>query len=356
MQWHDRQTPTEDITVVKPDWGKSALHAADANGLKEYFIATWLGHAGALVEMPNPVSSSSSYRQAAAHDSVYLLFDPIFSTRAGPNQWIGPARYRETPCTAQDLPGCDAVFISHNHFDHLDLPSVTSIAKAFPDTRWFVPLGNKKWMVDSGVQADKVVERDWWQEFDLEVRKHTLRVTCVPAQHHSARAAFDKCQTLWCGWVMERIVDSKQSGSIYHAGDTGYRRLQNSPETCPAFKEIGDKFNGFDLSFIPIWRGGTLGLISFWGLKLNQSAIAAVHHAYPKDGIEIHKDVKSKNTIPIHFGTFVGSANESQEGIEEFREACALQKIARFSEVDAGNGRADLLNIGASTVIEIVAR
>ena len=146
VSWHNRQTPSEDITVVKPDWGRSALHAANAKSIKDYFIATWLGHAGALVEVPHPTPGSSTYRQAAGHDSIYLVFDPIFSVRAGPSPWIGPARYREAPCSVQDLPGCDAVFISHNHFDHLDLTTVTSILKAFAGTKWFVPLGNKKWM------------------------------------------------------------------------------------------------------------------------------------------------------------------------------------------------------------------
>lgn len=353
VSWHDRQNTSEDIAIVKPDWGTAALRTEHNNNSNEYVIATWLGHAGALVEIPSLRTKS---RQAAARDSIYLVFDPIFSNRAGPTPWIGPARFRPTPCEASDLPGCHAVFISHNHFDHLDLPTVNAITKAFPSTLWFVPLGNKKWMVESGVVADKVIEKDWWETWEDTIEGQNLKITCVPAQHHSARAAFDKCQTLWCGWVIERYEESRQRGSIYHAGDTGYRRLHDSPVICPAFQEIGEKFQGFDLSFIPIWRGGTLGLLSFWGLKLNQSAIAAVHHAYPKDALEIHKDVKSRNTIPVHFGTFVGSANESQESIQEFREACSDQKVVKLGEDDLGSGRADILNIGGSAVIEVTAR
>lgn len=353
VSFHNRPV-SEDITVVKPDWGKSALHGEPGKSVNDYMIATWLGHSGALVEIPSAASGSS--RKAGALNSVYLVFDPIFSQRAGPSPWIGPARFRKTPCSVSELPGCDAVFISHNHFDHLDLPTVTSIIKSFPQTLWFVPLGNKKWMIDSGAKKDKVFEKDWWMEWQGDIKAQSLKITCVPAQHNSARAGLDKNQTLWCGWVIETIKDGKQKAAIYHAGDTGYRRLHNSPITCPVFKEIGKKFDGFDLSFIPIWRGGTLGVISFWGLKLNHAAIAAIHHAYPKDGLEIHKDVQSRNSIPVHFGTFVGSANESQESIEEFREACTSQKVTRFTEDDAGHGRADLLNIGASTIIEIKER
>jgi L-ascorbate metabolism protein UlaG (beta-lactamase superfamily) len=251
------------------------------------------------------------------------------------------------------MPGCDAVFISHNHFDHLDLPSVTAILKAYPETLWFVPLGNKKWMLDTGVRKDYVIEKDWWMEETRQIKGQHIKVTCLPAQHNSVRAGFDKNQTLWCGWAIERFDGSARRGAIYQAGDTGYRRLKDSPVTCPAFKEIGAKFGGFDLSFIPIWRGGSLGVVSYLGLKLNQSAIAAVHHAYPLDAIEIHKDVKSKNTVPVHFGTFVGSGSESQESVRELREACEAKKVVKFGEDDVGNGRADLLNIGASVVIEV---
>lgn len=362
LSWHDTKGPAqEDVSVVKPDWGATSLATKYPLGTSshDYLIVTWLGHAGALAELPSLNSSSSSSgdngsrRTVAAKDSVYLLFDPIFSYRAGPTPYTGPSRFRPSPCKPTDLPGCDAVFISHNHFDHLDLPSVTSVLKAFPNALWFVPLGNKKWMQSIGVQAERVVERDWWAEDTHTIKGQEVKVTCVPAQHNSARGAMDKNTTLWCGWVIERFESDKRKGAVYHAGDTGYRRMKGSSAICPVFKEIGAKFGGFDVSFIPIWRGGSLGLISYWGLKLDQNAIAAVHHAYPLDAMEIHKDVKSKNTVPVHFATFVGSGKESQESVKEFREVCAASKITKFREDDVGNGRADLVDIGASVVIEV---
>ncbi|KIW08036.1 uncharacterized protein PV09_00980 [Verruconis gallopava] len=358
VSWHDRKAGNEDISVVKPDWGDAALQAISPSERDSgrYLIGTWLGHAGALAEIPSLSSGTHESRQAAAKDSVYLVFDPIFSYRAGPTPWTGPARLRQSPCGAEDLPGCDAVFISHNHFDHLDLPSVTALLKAYPGTLWFVPLGLKKWMLETGAEDENIVEKDWWESWTDTIKGQRVKVTSVPAQHNSARAGFDKNQTLWCGWAIERFAGSAREGAIYHAGDTGYRRSKDSTVTCPAFKEIGAKFGGFDISFIPIWRGGTLGLISYWGLKLNQSAIAMVHHAYPKDAIEIHKDVRSKHTIPVHFGTFVGSADESQESIQEFREACEAAKVTGFADEDVGNGRADLLSIGGSGVFTIQDR
>jgi len=129
--------------------------------------------------------------------------------------------------------------------------------------------------------------------------------------------------------------------------------MKNSPVVCPAFKQIGDKFGGFDLSWIPIWRGGTLGFISYFGLKLHQNAIPAAHHVYPADAIEVHKDVKSKNTVGVHYGTFIGSEAESREAVKELGNACEKQGVAALEDVkDSGNGRAGLLDTGGSIVVE----
>ena len=174
--------------------------------------------------------------------------------------------------------------ISHNHYDHLDLSTIEAIFKTFPKARYFVPLGNKSWICSLGVPGDLVYELDWWQnrEYSVQDFGHTtlqgasedtlLRFTCVPAQHNSGRGAFDQGTTLWCGWVVEQLLVSKdeaetskikRKGAIYHAGDTGYRRTAKSTAVCPIFKEIGQKLGPFDLSFVPIWRGGSLGFISY---------------------------------------------------------------------------------------------
>ena len=265
--------------------------------------------------------------------------------------------------------------ISHNHYDHLDLMTIEAIFKKFPKARYFVPLGNKTWLCSLGVPEGMVHELDWWQnrEYSLEDFEHTtsqdasedtlLRFTCVPAQHNSGRGALDMGTTLWCGWVIEQLLVSKDEaetskakrmGAIYHAGDTGYRRTAKSTAVCPVFKEIGQKLGPFDLSFVPIWRGGSLGFISHLGLRLSHNDIPSALHAAPVDAIYIHKDVFSRNTVAIHFGTFVGSEDESLESIMEFDEGLEDRKVLRLDQqaTDEG-GRAGIIDIGASLAVEI---
>jgi L-ascorbate metabolism protein UlaG (beta-lactamase superfamily) len=267
--------------------------------------------------------------------------------------------------------------ISHNHYDHLDLSTIQAIFKTFPKARYFVPLGNKDWICSLGVSKDMVHEMDWWQnrEYCVEDFGHTsqgashdtmIRFTCVPAQHNSGRGALDQGTTLWCGWVIEQLLVSKdeaetsktkRKGAIYHAGDTGYRRTAKSSAVCPAFKEIGQKFGPFDLSFIPIWRGGSLGFISYLGVRLSHNNIPSALHATPVDAIDIHKDVLSRNTVAVHFGTFVGSENESLEAVMEFKEGLEDRGVQRLDEYAADErGRAGILDIGGSLAVEISVR
>jgi L-ascorbate metabolism protein UlaG (beta-lactamase superfamily) len=287
----------------------------------------------------------------------------------------------KAPCKVSDLPGCDAVFISHNHYDHLDLATVTDIRKEFPQAIWFVPMGNKSWFTATGIKAENVVELDWWDNWegqfgDGSKRSFTtsskersdntssFKVSCVPTQHTSGRAGWDKDSTLWSGWVIERFVTSidelspspqkTRQGAVYHAGDTGYRRTTKSEIICPAFSEIGAKFGGFDLSFIPIWRGGSLGFISYVGLRLSHHDIPTALHCSPRDAINIHKDVKSKNTVGVHFGTFVGSGSESYDARVELWEARKEFGVKELDDkVDGESSRAGTLDIGGSLAVKV---
>jgi N-acyl-phosphatidylethanolamine-hydrolysing phospholipase D len=265
--------------------------------------------------------------------------------------------------------------ISHNHYDHLDLATISAIFKKFPKARYFVPLGNKTWLCSLGVKKNMVHELDWWQTREYSVQdfghdasegtnEDTLvRITCVPAQHNSGRGALDQGTTLWCGWVLEQLLVSKdegetsktkRSGAIYHAGDSGYRRTAKSAAVCPIFEEIGKKFGGFDLSFIPIWRGGSLGFVSNLGLRLSHKDVPSALHASPIDAIDIHTDVLSRNTLAVHFGTFVGSANESLEAILEFEEGRESRNVLGLGDpIGSERGRAGIVDIGGSFAVEI---
>jgi L-ascorbate metabolism protein UlaG (beta-lactamase superfamily) len=218
--------------------------------------------------------------------------------------------------------------------------------------------------VASGIPEKLVNEMDWWETkekaFSDGSTQTSLKVSCVPAQHNSGRAGLDGGSTLWCGWVVERFVNAQsdnkrtRKGAIYHAGDTGYRRTTKSDCVCPAFKEIGEKFGGFDISFIPIWRGGSLGFISYLGLRLSHHDIPSALHCSPTDAIAIHKDVKSRNTVGIHFGTFIGSENESHDAMVEFQDACEEAGVKEIiGRREPGSTRAGTLDIGGSLAVAI---
>ncbi|KAK5552459.1 Protein-lysine N-methyltransferase efm4 [Exophiala xenobiotica] len=354
------------VKVVKPDWGAATLKDRNLDRRK-CIISTWLGHAGALIEIPSLYEADGR--------SLWLLFDPIFSMRAGPTQYGGVVRAKSSPCQVEDLPGCDAIFISHNHYDHTDWPTIQAVSKRFPKTKYFVLLGIKQWLTSSGIPDKQIYELDWWQnreysplDFGLQVTSASdeetiLRFSCVPAQHNSGRIVIDQGSTLWCGWVVERLLRSKddsaeskatRQGAVYHAGDTGYRRITRSETVCPAFKEIGERFGPFDISFVPIWRGGSLGFISNLGLRLSHDDIPSALHGSPRDAVAIHQDVRSRNTVGIHFGTFVGSDNETNEAMIEFGQACDEQGVGDLDdENESDKGRAGTLDIGGSLAVAI---
>jgi len=250
-----------------------------------------------------------------------------------------------------------------------------ALFKKFPKARYFVPLGNKTWLRSLGIPEDRIHELDWWDKREYSVQDFghdtsdtssedvILRFTATPAQHNSGRGALDQGATLWCGWIIEQLLFSKDEaetskikrmGVIYHAGDTGYRRTAKSEVVCPVFKDIGQRFGPFDLSFVPIWRGGTLGFFSHMGLRLSHNDIPSALHGSPIDAIDIHNDVMSRNTVAVHFGTFVGSENESLEAVMEFEEGRDVRGVRSLDEqaIDGG-GRAGIVDIGGSVAVEI---
>jgi N-acyl-phosphatidylethanolamine-hydrolysing phospholipase D len=196
-----------------------------------------------------------------------LLTDPIFSERASPLAFLGPRRHAPPGLAWQDLPRIDAVLISHNHYDHLDRPTIRRLG-ARP--RYFVPLGLGTWFRDLGL--DQVNEMDWWQS-----ASGPIRLTCVPAQHFSMRTPFDRNSTLWCGWVLQT-----PAGPVYFAGCSGY---------SPDFQEIGARLGPMRLSLLPIgcYRPR-------WFMQ--------PMHVNPPEAVKVHQEVRSRQSIGMHWGTF----------------------------------------------------
>lgn len=200
-----------------------------------------------------------------------ILTDPIWSNRCSPVSWAGPRRHRNPGIRFEDLPPIDLVLISHNHYDHMDIPTLRKLAKQF-NSSIFVGDGNLEPLAKKGF--DRVREFGWWQDADVG---SSVQVTFVPARHFSGRGLFDRNKTLWGGFVLQTPF-----GVVYFAGDTGY---------ADCFSQIYKKFGPSDLSFLPI------------GAYKPRSFMCAVHMD-PADAVKAHADLHSSESVGIHFGTF----------------------------------------------------
>ncbi|KLO19612.1 Metallo-hydrolase/oxidoreductase, partial [Schizopora paradoxa] len=303
------------VKVVKPYFVDGGAGLLSSSRSDRSIKAIWLGHASFLVELPS---------------KQRLLFDPIFSDRAGPSAWTGIRRRLPPPCTVEDLPAVHIVLISHNHYDHLDLPSIQSIFKIRgKDVTFVVPQGLASWLVSSGIPSEQITELDWWDEKVLPHPNHpqdedkSITITCTPAQHTSGRSVMDRNTTLWCSWAIRQKSKGEDgktlSANIFHAGDTGYMTPRGP---CPVFKEIGERLGPFDLAMIPIWRGGTLGFISQLGLRLTHHPALSALHCTPVEAVRgIRPDIRARHSLACHFATFAGSDAEALEPLVELEWA-----------------------------------
>jgi L-ascorbate metabolism protein UlaG (beta-lactamase superfamily) len=238
-------------------------------------------------------------------DGVNILTDPIWSYRASPYQWIGPKRMRPPGIEFDDLPPIDLVLISHNHYDHLDIHTVKKLAEKH-DSQFIVPLGVEQYLNNHGVE--NTIHVDWWEELSFDTN---LSLTTVPARHFSGRGLFDRNQTLWCGYVLHTSV-----GNVYFAGDTGYGNF---------LKDIGNKFGPLHTAFIPI------------GAYRPRWFMKSIHLS-PEDAVIAHRDLQSKQSIAMHFGTFPMADDGMTEAVEELEQAQAKHGISaeEFSVLPEG--------------------
>ncbi len=234
---------------------------------------TFVGHSTVLIQM----------------DGLNILCDPHWSGRASPFSRFGPRRHRAPGLRFEDLPLIDLVLQSHDHYDHLDVPTLRRIATAWhPD--FIVPLGVRSRLVSNEVDGgSEATELDWWQ---LVAMTSEIKITAVPARHCSGRTLFDGNRTLWCGYVIEG-----PSGTVFFAGDTAYG---------PHFLDIKKKFAPIRLAFLPIG--------SFQPRWFMQAA-----HMSPADAIRAHEDLGAKTSIGIHFGTFRLADDAEDEPVNELQ-------------------------------------
>ena len=177
---------------------------------------TWMGHSTMVIEI----------------DGLRILTDPIWGERASPFGWAGPKRWYDPPMPLSALPELDAILISHDHYDHLQLSTITALKDT--DTTWIVPLGVGAHLVYWGVPETRIVELDWWQSHQLG----TLAIHATPTRHASGRQLLDQNRTLWAGYA---LIGSEHR--VYFGGDSGL---------TSAFQDIGEKLGPFDVTMLEI--------------------------------------------------------------------------------------------------------
>jgi len=230
---------------------------------------TWVGHSTLLVQM----------------DQVSFLTDPIWSETPSPISFAGPRRFVAPGIAIDDLPRIDFVVVSHNHYDHLDLPTLVALAERDADTRFFVPTGNGRLLRENGIE--RVEEFDWGEWAEVS----GVRVHCLPSQHWSKRGLGDDHETLWASWA---AIGPERS--FYFAGDTGY---------FDGFSKISQALGPFDLAAVPIGAYEPREMMQPW-------------HMNPEEAARAAEDLRARRAIGIHFGTFDLADEELEEPPRRF--------------------------------------
>ncbi len=282
--------------------------------------ATFINHSTVLLQM----------------EGINLLTDPIWSARCSPVPWAGPKRVHAPGIRFEDLPPIDAILLTHNHYDHMDLPTLRRLMRVHgnPPPPIFTGLGNSAFLEKKGIKGAR--DLDWWDSVELRSSSSppsssqeptrrdapaadsnsnapstgTVRITYVPAQHFSARGLNDRNAALWGGFVVEAFPsrhDAASSSSystrlaVYFAGDTGF---------APHFEEIARRFGPFRLAMLPIGAYDPA-----WFMQPG--------HINPEEAVRAHQILGAQHSLAIHWGTFQLTDEPREEPVE--RLARALQ-------------------------------
>lgn len=237
---------------------------------------SWFGHSTALIEI----------------DGYRVLTDPVWGDRCSPSGVVGPGRMHPPPLPLEALPAVDAIVISHDHYDHLDIDTILALARS-QWARFFVPLGVGAHLRAWGVPDQRIVELDWHERARLD----ELTLVCTPARHFSGRF-LNRNATLWASWAI-----TGPTHRAYFAGDTGY---------TPRFAEIGAEHGPFDVTLMPVGAYNTA-----W----------PDIHMNPEEAVRAHRDVGGGLLVPIHWCTFRLAPHPWAEPIERLLAAAHIADV-----------------------------
>ena len=232
---------------------------------------TWMGHSTFLIEI----------------GGKKVLMDPVFGQYAAPHHWLGRKRFNEEmPITIEELTHIDAVIISHDHYDHLDYPSIRDLKDKVD--HFFVPLGVANHLKRWKIADENISEMDWWQEEEFQ----GLKIVLTPSRHMSGRGLMDQSATLWGSWIIQN-----EDRNIYFSGDGGYGQH---------FKDIGEKYGPFDVGLMECGQYNEL-----W----------ADVHMMPEESVVAAMDVQAELIVPIHWGSFALATHSWTDPIERITKA-----------------------------------
>ena len=278
------------------DWPESVPnpeHGAVVDAVESGIRATYISHSTVLLQV----------------DGLNILTDPVYSDRASPVSFAGPRRVRAPGITLGELPPIDLILISHNHYDHLDTDTLQAILRQQPSQPVVITgLGNGALIKALGFSD--VRELDWDTGADIG----GVSIHFVECQHRSGRGLFDQMASLWGSFVLET-----SAGRIYFAGDSGY---------SPHFKEQGDKWGPFTLALLPI------------GAYEPRWFMADIH-LNPEEAVKAHKELRSEQSLAIHYGIFQLTYEGIDAPLEDLRAALNQRGLdsAAFWTLEPGQYR-----------------
>jgi L-ascorbate metabolism protein UlaG (beta-lactamase superfamily) len=263
-------------------------------------------------------------------NGLNILTDPIWSDRCSPVSWAGPRRRTQPGIRFEDLPPIDLVLVSHNHYDHLDLPTLKRLAKR-GTARVIGTLGNFDLVRGAGIPS--VDTLDWWQEVRLSP---DVTVTLVPAQHFSSRTFWDRNETLWGGFVL-----SGPAGNVYYAGDTGYG---------PHFREIARRFSPIRVAILPIspFRPQQ-------SKEPPRQRYPSVHMG-PAEAVQAHEDLGAQLSVAAHFQVFQLGSDGFYDAVNELASSLTERDLKPEVFVAPIPGRAIELQAIGLQAIELTER
>jgi L-ascorbate metabolism protein UlaG (beta-lactamase superfamily) len=239
-----------------------------------------IGHAGYLIQT----------------GGLNILIDPVWSDRASPVSFAGPKRVNAPAIPMNDLPPIDAILVTHNHYDHMDVTSLSALVSKF-QPRLIVPLGNDVILREADPILANATAHDWGDTITLADQ---VKVTLEPTLHWSARGISDRSMALWCNFVIE-----SNSGRIYACGDTGY----DANSIFPAMKS---KYGGFQLALLPIGAYEPR-----WFMRQE--------HMNPEEAVTVMQELGAEQAIGHHWGTFP----LTNEGVEQPKQDLAIALKAK---------------------------